>query len=704
MDTTQILRDALTLWLELSEVDPNQRSFSVNLGGGMDTWTVKRMHDLIKEALELDPSNTAGVLLLDALSKIYFDNRNFSVSQLLADPVRTAEYVHKAGALRDMVRAPEFMAHNARFVSHLRTALKMYGMDKEETLELAGDLHEIAYLRRDAFRSIQNLRVDQFLAGNPEPAGVQPAYNRWVHQFWNVNSLVEAVCRQPAGVTLSLVRAPDDLQSYFVFAVRNGGNLFLLSDVPVHSHPLQQYMSRRPERDYSQRTSRNWFPYDLLNLKWDEESEQFFADETRRRNLVPQQQKVDRLKPIGELAPQEVLWVVMMMDLIVEKFWHKQYQAPVLSYTAAMIRETRPLLDAAQAANLPVVSYPTLELPALTHEDMTAEKVAAAVGADGGHPNAWLEARYADRVDPELFNLLDNGVTKHYLPPIPDAVHSGQTLSTAKHLSVHPEDDKSQMFWERKKRYNLHALASTTFGTREELEHNRVFLARYNQAKAIQRLADAEFEQRKDEVVRWWSARVRENQDYLLSLAAAGTLRRTFEPTGPGCCLATADGYSYTDDTRSTCSFHFVRTYGEKDEFPCSGHTMTLSSGWNSSRGKYGCAVNGAVSAYRVLFQPQTAIQLAELAGCEVHELPDVLQHWSAGREHHGNHILRRIDPMAWALDDPWCQINFRVVLHLSKSGLAQVKKRFPHSVAAGEADAVARKALKGSATITVRL
>ena len=707
--TQQQLMDALNLWLELSEVDPNKTSFTVSMGNRMSTWDVKRMHDLIKEALELDDTNTTGVLMLDALSKVYFDNRSYTINQLLSDPERTAAYVTKAAALRDMVRSPEFMAQNNHFVNHLRSALKLYAMDSEKTLALASDLQELAYLRRDAFRSIQKLRVDQFLSGEPEPEGTNPVYNGWVHQFWNVNSLVEAACRQPSGVTLSLVRDPDDMQSYFVFAIRNGGNLFLLSDVPVHAHPLKQYMSRRPERDFESRTCRNWFPYDLLNLVFDEDAKAFFADETKRRALVPQQQTVDRLKPISELDPQEVLWIVMMFDLIVDKFWHKRHQAPALSYTAAMIREELPLINAAKSANLPVVAYKTLALPPLTRADLTVEKVAAAVGKDGGRPNAWLEARYAGKVDPELFNLLDNGSAMHYLPP-PDSVkdrgmrgsgHKNHSLAVIEptHVSVSEKADRMLASWDREGRYPLHAMRTTTFGTREELENDRIFLARHNQAQAINRLADDEYAQRKAEVIAWWTSRVKQNQDYLLSLAAEGTIRRVFEPTGPGCSMRTADGYSYADNT-----FHFVRTYSDDDDnYPMAEATLALHQGYISGRDKFECVLTGAASSYRVLYQPQNAKQLAELAGCEVSDLPDVLQNWSADRGSHGNYILDRIDPMAWALRDPWCRISFRIVMFLSKRGLAQIKKRFPERVAAGERDAAERAELRGSTRVVIR-
>jgi hypothetical protein len=686
MNTAQKLMAALNLWLELSEVDPGKKTFTIG-GAGMSEWTVKKMHDTIKEALELDDTNVTGVLMLDALSTAYFDSRNFSVSQLLADPVRTTEYVNKAATLRSMIRSPAFMDQNNDFVSHLRTALKMYGMEKPETVTMAENLHEIGYLRRDALRSIKNLRVDQFLSGEPEPAGTAPAYHGWVHQFWNINALVEAACRQPSGVTLSLVRDPNDLQSYFVFAIRNGGNLFLLSDVPVHAHPLQKYMSRRPERAFGERTTRNWFPYDLLNLKFDEESETFFADEARRRSLIPQQQTVDRIKSISELEPQEVLWIIMMFDLIVEKFWHKGYQATALSYTGAMIREERPLLDAAQAANLPVVAYKTLALPALTHADLTQEKVKAAVRSDGGRPNAWLEERYAAKVDPELFNLLDNGASALYLPPAPGVTARGASehqnhalaLVTPSYVAVLPKDDKELAFWHKEGRYTLRALESTSFGTREELEHNRVFLARHNQAKAIQRMADEEFAKRKDEVIAWYKGRVEENMDHLLSLAAAGNVRRVFEPTGPGCELSTADGYQYEGR-----QFNFVRTYDDADGYPTASCSVYLHDGYH--RNKPQCVVNSTNASLRVFFQPQNPQQLAELAGCEVADLPDVLRNWSPARDHGGNHLLDRIDPMAWALRDPWCKVGFRVLMHLSKRGLAQTKKRFPANVAAGVA------------------
>lgn len=673
MHIDEQLSRALGMWLDLSEVDPNASSFSIRLDGGLDSYTVYTMHKAIKEALELDPSNITGILMLDALSSLYFKHRHFSVEELMVDPARASAYVAKAGELTNLVRSAEITEEKNRFISGLRTALKMYGMDKPEVLALLNDTHELAYLRRDAFKSIQNLRVDQFLAGQNEPLGTLPVYHRWVHQFWNVNTLIEAACAQPAGVTLNLIRDPDDLQSYFAFAIRNGGNLFLLSDVPVHTHPLQKYMSRRPERSYASRTAQNWFPYDLLGLKYDEEAKAFFADQTKRRALVPLQQTFDKARALEDLSPHEVLWTVMMFDLIVERFWHKGYQAPALSYTGQMVREETPLLDAAKTANLPVQNYQTLGVKPLTLADMDPAKLPeGALGRVEGI-NTWLEQRYADQVDPRVLNLLDAGGLLQYLPPVAGTEDSERhknhelALITGDIVSVEPKVDEQLPFWEKNGRYNLHALGTTTFGTREELENNRLFLARYNQAKAIQRQADAEFNARKEDVLAWWRDSLLRNKDYLLQLAGQEQIWRSYSREVE---LSAADGWRTDTNSMSFMKVHTNETY---PRFGVSG--TILQGGYDSARRDYTCWVTGARWTYRALFQPQTPEDLAELAGCAVTDLPDVLQHWTR-KTHSGNHLLDRVDPMDWALKNPWAKLGLNVVIMLSKRGLAHCQKQ----------------------------
>lgn len=676
----QELHNALEMFIDLTGVDPSQTSFSVSFGGGMDDLTVKTMYETIAEALELDHSNVTGYFLLDALSTAYFEERNFSTDEMLENPTVAMNYISKAKAFRDLVRSPEIKDIGNTFSLNMRQALRHYQGDTDEVMELMKDHHKLAYLRRDALRSIERLRVDQFLKGEPEASGIAPAYLPTVHQFWNINSLVNAACHQKSGVTLNLVRDPNDFQSYFAFTIRNGGNLFVLSDVPVGAHPLQQYMSRRPDRDFSHRACRNWFPYDLLNIKYSEASERLYIDKSGQRGLIPMQQEFDPLKDIHELSPEEIIWTVMMFDLIVDKFWHKGFQSKELSYTAQMIREESPLIDEAVTANLPVTGYEPLSLPVLTVNDVKRETITeAAIGHDGGAPLHWMEARYVDQIADENINLLCAPNVKHYLPPAKKTTksrehknHSTALVSTNNVVSVMRQDDENLAFWHKEGRYGLHSMDSASFGTREEVDANRKFLARYNLAKSINKLADEEYNAREKEIRAWWKKAIHNNIQLIYSMAANEEYWR--EVNKEHFNQARTFGTSCKD------SFKFMQRYDLKDykdriHLISSFGALYLSG---DDKDSYRCHFNNAKVSFHAIFTPQTADDLAFLAGCTVIELPDVLQHWVKNTEHKGNQILQRIDPMAWATNNPWANMPFDITLCLSKSGLNKIEKLYP--------------------------
>ncbi len=686
------LTEALDLWVKLTGVDPGANSFTISLSGGMDSYTVSQMHKALKEALDLDPSNITAHLLLDAFSSHYFKHRSFSVEELLENPERAAAYAAKAKQFRALAQSPEIMDIGESFALAMRQAVRHYGADSEAVLKVIEDRHELAYLRRDALRSMERLRVDQFLSGKPEAEGVKPAYNGIVHQFWNINSLINAACGQPSGVTLNLVRDPDCFQSYFAFAIRNGGNLFVLSDVPVHSHPLQRYMTRRPDRDFDRRSSRNWFPYDLLNIKYDENANRLYFDADAQRGLIPLQQEADQLKPLAELAPKEIVWIVMMFDLIVERFWRQGYQAPALSYTGQMIREETPLLAMAERANLPVIGYQPLSLPALTVEEVSGDQVSEeALGDFGGSPNRWLEERYASSITDEVLNLVSRSGVDYYLPPAKDQHgrgaknHPTAIVSANQVVSVDSRKDKQLPSWDKQGRYGLHALDGASFGTRTELEHNRAFLARHNMAKAIQRLADQEYEARKEEIEQWWRTALDRKIERIYGMA---TVTESWRPLDherfPQAEISVSGWYREG-------MFPFVKRWSDeewrKNRIYMSEGGVGLHQGYRQRGGTFLCHVTGAASSYRVLFQPQTATDLAYLLDCRIEDLPDVLQHWCRKTDYAGNAILNRIDPMAWALRNPWSRMSFDVALYLSVRGLKSILKRYqaPDDLLPGE-------------------
>lgn len=673
------LTAALNLWLKLSGVDPESRSFTISMGGGMSDYHVSKMHKAIKEALELDDSNVSGIMMLSAVASQYFKERTVTVDALVERPEETMAYIQEAAKLKQLLASPALATPVDAFMGTLRAALTQYGLDSPEVVAMLDDKEAMGQLRRDAFYSMSKLKLNQFLAGQPEAEGFTPRYHNTVHQFWHINALVEEACRQPSGVTLSLVRDPNDLESYFVFAIRNGGNLYTLSDVPTYRHPLQRYMSRRGARLFEERVADHRFPYELLQLVYNPDSKAYYADQMNRRALVPAAQAYDKLKTIDQLEPATIIWLVLLLDLIVDRFWAKPLPALPLSYTGAMIREQNQLLVVAQQSQLPVAPYTGLTLATVTTESLTAENLEGVFDSDGGKVNQWLEERFAGRVPENLLSLVDNPDTKFYLPSLKE--HSAGVSSGEQNLlTIQNPNEK----FPAPNRYALEVMPSTTFGTEESLEKSRLFLARFNQAKVIQRLADEEFAAREKEVLAWFCKRVNANSDYLLGLAACGTILRDNSNLAAGGSLSPGDNCIFYDN-----HYRFVHKFDADDRTARSlalRSCLTLRAKGDNNYNRQTCFVTGAQSvAYLVAFMPQTPQDLAELAGCAVSDLPDVLQQWAPARQKRGNSILDNIDPMSWALRDPWCALSLNIRLPLSIRGFAQCAKRFPERVLEGK-------------------
>jgi hypothetical protein len=665
------LHKALELFVEMTGVSPDQTQFTIRFGDGMSDLTVKSMYEDIEESFSLDPSNITAYFLLDAYLSSYLDNQNFSVKELLENPDNAIEYIAKSKDLRELVRAPEVTNIGNTFKLSMRQALRHYKALTTEVEALLEDNNKMAYIRRDALRSIKSLRVDQFLKGDIDDTNNKPSYLSTVHQFWNVNSLIETACNQPSGVALNLIRDPQEFHSYFAFNIRNGGNLFTLSDVSNDAHPLQKHMSRRPDRRFDSRASKNWFPYGLMDIAFDQKAQKTYIDKSSRTSLIPLQQEFDKLKDINQLEAEEIIWIVMMFDLIVNKFWNQKYQAPCLSYTGQMIKEELPLIKKAKQTNLPVKGYQPLSLPRLDIESIKAENLTSDdIGHDGNSPLKWMEDRYINQVNDETINLMSLPNHLHYLTPVTNNPrigthqnHENALMITDDLIKTTYDEDKSVAFFNKEGRYNLETMDGTSFGTKKELESNRKFIARKNAAAQINKLAEQEYFSRKDEVIKWWREAVNANIEKLYELSVNEDYWTTIdEEKNPH---IKAYGYKIGNAHKMMQRFYDVNSLY---------NSTGLYSTHIKKKEKH-CHITGAVASYYVAFMPQTADDLALLAGCKVNELPDVLVHWAKHTDSEGNQILSRVDPMAWALNNPWAKAGLNVILYLSKRGLESLSK-----------------------------
>lgn len=106
------------------------------MGAGLSDLTIKRMHEQLQESQTLDPSGITTYLLLIAFSETYFNNRSFSVEQLLSDPQNTQHYLHKSADFLKMINSDEVSLSYNRFTEKLTVALKQYGLYSDGTKRL----------------------------------------------------------------------------------------------------------------------------------------------------------------------------------------------------------------------------------------------------------------------------------------------------------------------------------------------------------------------------------------------------------------------------------------------------------------------------------------------------------------------------------------------------------------------------------------
>lgn len=681
---------AMALWFELTGFDPDAKSFT--MGG----WRIRDMNEEIKKAFKLDPTLVTSFFLLDAYSESYLKGRTVSMDELDTNPERTMEYLMKVKEFRALIKSPDLVAVGIQFQQQIERAMAHYNVPNGAVADLIANKHQLAFLRRDALRSMDQLRVNQFLAGEYDE-DVNPVYNPTVFSYWNMNSCIEHLCHMPSGISLNLIRDPDELHSYFCFTVRNGGNLIVLSDVPEYAHPLGRYMSRRPDRAYDNRVSKNWFPYELLAIEYDEDGKAYHDKyrEAKDKGLVPHNPQHFTLKEISELEPPVIAWTIMMFDLLKDRYWKQKPQPLPLSYTAEMIRldDTNRLLGSAASANLPVIGYQPLALAPLSIDDIKTDKLdKAAIGNSAATTDnenfgskQWMEDRYGDKVANEVLNLLGAPDAKvHFITagdetPGEGSFGSGKSLVLREDSIVKSMDAKDYENYTRFSRrddvaiYRLNAVDGTTFGTRQQIDADRKFIARLNYVKGIQREFDAEWDAHKDELIAWVAERYKANFDELLRYATVDRFERKIVSRG-----FTSTGKEHRYTFAATSPYHYTRSMSDAHFYDFGRMTSAIlnlpqPSNWDEPR----CYFTDVRAYWFTAIKPRNSVDLAYLCGVEVSDLPDLLQHWHNRDDepYTGNSILNRIDPLEWAIHPPWQRESFMVKIYLSKRARTRLMK-----------------------------
>lgn len=659
-NTREIFEDARQKWDTLTGVSQQQTTFRL---GDLD---VRSMNESLDSAIELEPEGTTAFLLLECFLRAHLQEKTFTAAQIMKDYDALTAYLARAQDMFSILQSDHAVEMTAEFRAKVRAGISHYDALSEDVQKLIDEPEALAFLRRDALHAHANLNAFQFLSGEHDSA--HPQVMEHIYQAWDINSLLFSLRDMPiSGIAVVLLRDPAHPdRSYFAFAMRNGENVTLFTDKDRPAFPGQEdrMRGRGAGRAFAKRAWENHFPYQLIKTKVDDRGDVIFESETSPvmagKDLVP-------LMTMRELPDYQIVWLTMMLSLIADKFWTQKWQAPALSYTGAMVTEKTVLVEGQDGTKLPVAAgYTPIGLDTLTLKDITRSAMAEQVEKVTNTTN-WLEERYAHSADPKLFNIWtkDDDLIA-LLPSVKKNDDRGfereqkakSTALSPNILSYSKKEIKKLPFWDTPKGYTLKSFTPTMFGTEEDLTKDSHWIARHNLAQHIQREADIEFEARKPEIAKWFIESVTANKDALARRAAQVHQKRL-------------DG----DERYERATTDIAPTDSNIWSYEKWGGTNAIGE-YTGRSDKFLCAFDETKSSWRIYFRPQNAQDLADLCGCKVSELPDILQNWEREKAYTGNGILDRLDPVENEVDDPWRKLPLQVNLYLSKRAMTRFLKQ----------------------------
>lgn len=638
-----LTNEALRRWVTATGVDPDADSWSSG------SWTVRGINDRIRVAQDADPTGLTTYLYLRACARDYVAGHSHDALALIERPAEVQEELAPLRALIEALDHPELVEWASNFQRQLRDMAEDQGVLKQ-TASTIDDLSALGGIRLDALHGARTLRRDTFARGPRRSDALR--YNRRVLKFWNVNSLVRALEVQPEdGISLCLLRDPQVVEySFFAFAMRDGDTLSMWSDVPESSHPLQKFMSRSRARarNLDDRACAFRFPYHLLDATFVDEG-RAVVDDASGTALVRTNVEAVTIASLEDLQPDEILWALMMFDVLRYQPEHEGE----LSCTGERV-----YLALTGTTQLALGS-----VEPLTRADVTSAAIDQQLAESDGrtfkstHFNAWMEERYADRVDEGVYNLfgtqqegIARSATSDLVVQVDSDSESGRSLATTDPMS---------------------------FGTATQMREDRLWIARHNQAIRIQELADAEFERRKEKIEGWFDEHVRKNSEWFIEAACRGTAGRIpVMCDRPGRSFDSEQAEQQVEPIKwqrllkgdYALSIWDTATYGHVRLY--TPHERTRDGRWVGRKWKEWsylpprCFVSGEAASVWTLFSPRSPSMLRAFVGGA--KLPDVLEHWFPEVPYHGNSILARTDPLDSGVKNPWLKLGFHVVLGLS--------------------------------------
>lgn len=628
-------KEMIALWVKITRVDPTEdnRSYTIYLDGRLSDYDVKRMNDRIKESLTYDDTGLFAECYLKVYFKKFLTNKNMSLLELITN--KDADGL--ISDIKTLYYALEENDAEKQVLDEARKAMKFYNLPFEL------DLFSVIELRTSALNCInKKLRTMQFSSGT---AGDDFKMTRNIIMYKNLNALITCAAKGKInGVQLAYIRDKKRItDSYFAFVIKNGDNLYLLTDTPEYSHPLQSDMSRCPGRDMSNRIESNWFPYDTvadINVSdlWGSGRYGTSEKSTKLSTVLNEESLYTVIGTIDSLSQDEAFWFIMMLSLIKDKFYDKPAPKLPISYVGEMINT--PLIEKSENALIIQDTLPSLNLGVIDFEN-TKDIMYQTELLKFDNDNSPLIKRYKNQVNADLLNVISN---------------------TDKSIMIEDKYAIKDVFGEVQGCKYL-SLDLNQAGTKEELEYKQKWLLRYNYATEINRLIHEDYERNalsiREEIRNLISARIKDLIVMQLQGKLVGhKLIHSKEPMN--------FGQEYSEGKYDLGKFMTTTYMWHKYDY----HRVTYRFGHDeySNLADVKCALTGKQGSLILHIEIKNADDLALVCGVSKDKLPLQLQDYDIRDKYYGNPILNNIDPMVWHLKDEFNEMRFDINIALSKT------------------------------------
>lgn len=628
-------KEMIALWVKITRVDPTEdnRSYTIYLDGRLSDYDVKRMNDRIKESLTYDDTGLFTECYLKVYFKKFLTNKNMSLLELITN--KDADGL--ISDIKTLYYALEENDAEKQVLDEARKAMKFYNLPFEL------DLFSVIELRTSALNCInKKLRTMQFSSGT---AGDDFKMTRNIIMYKNLNALITCAAKGKInGVQLAYIRDKKRItDSYFAFVIKNGDNLYLLTDMPEYSHPLRSDMSRCPGRDMSNRIESNWFPYDTvadINVSdlWGSGRYGTSEKSTKLSTVLNEESLYTVIGTIDSLSQDEAFWFIMMLSLIKDKFYDKPAPKLPISYVGEMINT--PLIEKSENALIIQDTLPSLNLGVIDFENTKDMKYQTEL-LKFDNDNSPLIKRYKNQVNADLLNVISN---------------------TDKSIMIEDKYAIKDVFGEVQGCKYL-SLDLNQAGTKEELEYKQKWLLRYNYATEINRLIHEDYERNalsiREEIRNLISARIKDLIVMQLQGKLVGhKLIHSKEPMN--------FGQEYSEGKYDLGKFMTTTYMWHKYDY----HRVTYRFGHDeySNLADVKCALTGKQGSLILHIEIKNADDLALVCGISKDNLPLQVQDYDIRDKYYGNPILNNIDPMVWHLKDEFNEMRFDINIALSKT------------------------------------